>query len=193
MPHDPTRPSEREGPGCEGMGQRGPNAEAGGAGNHNEKAPPPDTAEDDEPIGYRRPPKQHRFPPGKSGNPKGRTRGAKGMRTILRKEFNERVRITENGKTRKISKMELLVKRLAEKGAKGDSKSIIKLIDLGMMVFGMEDEISEAPSLTRDEQAIIDQAVKRRRALAGQGQRRRAARSKPKAKRSNEANKGDDQ
>ncbi len=124
---------------------------------------------EEESVGYKRPPSAHRFKPGQSGNAKGRAKGAKGMKSILTKEFNERVRITEGGKTRTISKMELMVKRLTEKGVKGDYKSITKLIELGLMVLGTEDEIVIAPTLTRDEQAIIDQAKKRRLALARSG------------------------
>ena len=68
--------------------------------------------------------------------------------------------------------MELLIKRLVEKGGKGDFKSLAKLLDLGALVFGMDDEERGATALTREEQAIIDEAAKRRRALGGKTRKR---------------------
>jgi hypothetical protein len=130
-------------------------------------------------VGYKRPPKEHQFKPGESGNARGRRRGAKGLKTIIKKELSERVRITENGATRSISKMELLIKRLVEKGGKGDYKSLAKLLELGALVLGMDDEDNAPPKLSREEQAIIDQATQRRRAIAVQGKGRRKP-SRPK-------------
>lgn len=174
MPHNPGGSADSEGYLPDGDEPAAAYAAAGNGHGSRRGLSPGEAEDDDEPVGYQRPPRKHRFKPGESGNPKGRAKGAKGMKTILRKEFSERVRITENGKSRTISKMELMVKRLAEMGAKGDFKSITRLIDLGMLVFGTEDEVRAAPSLTADEQSIIDQAKKRRRALAeiGQGARK---------------------
>lgn len=173
MANDPSNPDDPAVPGEESSAGE-PQPEAGGAGNGNRKLPPPAySGEDDDGVGYKRPPKKHRFKPGQSGNPAGRAKGAKGLKSILKKELSGRVRISENdGKTRTISKMELLVKRLVEKGGKGDFKSIAKLLDLGALVFGMEDEQGKATALTREEQAIIDEAAKRRRALGGKTRKR---------------------
>ena len=174
MTSDPTSPDDPNGPDDEGPPDSDPQPESGGGGDGNRK-PPPTSAiddEDDDGVGYKRPPKKHRFKPGQSGNPGGRTKGAKGLKTILKKELSGRVRITENGKTRTISKMELLIKRLVEKGGKGDFKSLAKLLDLGTIVFGMDDEDQGATVLTREEQAIIDEAAKRRRALGAKTRKR---------------------
>ena len=53
-----------------------------------------DDSEDYE-IGYGRPPKQTRFKPGQSGNPKGRPRGRKNVHTILEETLYRPVTITE--------------------------------------------------------------------------------------------------
>ena len=174
MANDPINSDDPNGPDDDGSPESDPQPESAGAGAGNRKPPTPSAIddEDDEGVGYKRPPKKHRFKPGQSGNPRGRTTGAKGLKTILKKELSGRVRITENGKTRTISKIELLVKRLVEKGGKGDFKSIAKLLDLGALVFGMDDEDRSATALTREEQAIIDEAAKRRRALGGKTRKR---------------------
>ena len=172
MANDPSKHDDPNAPDDgESFAQDQP-SETGPADNGNRQPPEPPSSDDDDGVGYKRPPKKHRFKPGQSGNPRGRTKGAKGLKTILKKELSGRVRITENGKTRTISKIELLVKRLVEKGGKGDFKSLAKLLDLGALVFGMDDEDRSATALTREEQAIIDEAAKRRRALGGKTKKR---------------------
>ena len=175
-PDDPNDPDE------EGSLAQDPPTESGGAGDGNRKPPrvaAPD--DDDDGVGYKRPPRKHRFKPGQSGNPRGRSKGAKGLKTILKKELSGRVRITESGKTRTISKMELLIKRLVEKGGKGDYKSLAKLLDLGALVFGMDDEDLNESALTREEQAIIDEAAKRRRELSRKTGKRRTETNRKRA------------
>ena len=172
MANDPPNPDDPD-VSDDGESTEDPAAKSGAAGNGNRQPPdPPSPDEDEEGVGYKRPPRKHRFKPGHSGNPRGRTKGAKGLKTILKKELSGRVRITENGKTRTISKMELLIKRLVEKGGKGDFKSLAKLLDLGTIVFGMDDEDQGATVMTREEQAIIDEAAKRRRALGAKTRKR---------------------
>lgn len=179
MANDPSNPDDPSEPDEEGLSAQVPPAESGCTGNGDRKPPRVGASDDDdEAVGYKRPPRKHQFKPGQSGNPRGRSKGARGLKTILKKELSGRVRITENGKTRSISKMELLIKRLVEKGGKGDFKSLAKLIDLGGLVFGMDDEDRNESTLTREEQAIIDEAAKRRRELSGKTPKRRAGTSR---------------
>lgn len=133
----------------------GPAAEAGGAGNGRKVNGTETAAEDEEPVGYGRPPKHSRFKPGRSGNPRGRPKSARGLRTLLREEMHERVSVTENGKTKKLSKLQIIIKRLVERAAKGDPKAISSLIDLNIKVFGIEDDDSKAAPLTPEEQEIL--------------------------------------
>lgn len=146
--------AEDQSPAAEAGGVRG-----GGNGNGNGT-----DSDDDEPVGYGRPPKRYWFKPGQSGNPKGRRKGARGMKAMLRQELNAKVRVTENGKSRRITKMELMIKQLTARGAKGDFKSIAKLIDLGGHVFGMEDPVDSSAPLSPGDQAIIDALRARREA-----------------------------
>ena len=75
-------------------------------------------------VGYGKPPQHTRFKPGQSGNPKGRPKkvGASISETFW-KEINTMVIVTENGKSRKISKLEAMAKRHSVKAINGDPKS----------------------------------------------------------------------
>jgi hypothetical protein len=84
-------------------------------------------ADEDKPeyaVGFGKPPRRTRFCKGQSGNPKGRPRGAKNLATLMEKVLKEPVVISENGKRRRISKREALIKQLVNKAIAGDPRSI---------------------------------------------------------------------
>jgi hypothetical protein len=138
-------------------------AEAGGSGEGARGgggAPPP--PDEDEPVGYKRPPKRHQFPPGRSGNPRGRPRGAKGLKQILASEFSQRMKIMEGDKPLKVSKLQLIVKRELEKAMAGNQRAIEHVISLNIQMFGLGlDEPKEDEELTLGEQLYINAILKR--------------------------------
>ena len=79
-------------------------------------------------IGYAKPPKHKQFAKGHSGNPRGRPKGSLNLSTLLDGALNERVIITENGKRKRITKREAILKQLVNKAASGDPKSIQMLL-----------------------------------------------------------------
>lgn len=81
-------------------------------------------------VGYGKPPKHSQFRRGRSGNTKGRPKGSKNIRSVFHNELNERVPITENGKHRTISKLEATIKQMVNKAASGDAKAMRTLIQL---------------------------------------------------------------
>lgn len=71
-------------------------------------------------VGYGKPPVATRFKPGQSGNPAGRRKGSLNINSILKKAMNEVVLVTERGKTKRLTKMEVAVAQLMNKAASGD-------------------------------------------------------------------------
>src|SRR2546429_33335 len=63
-------------------------------------------------VGYSKPPKETQFVKGQSGNKKGRPKGSKNLGTILYEAGRQLVDVTEKGRTRKISKLEVIVIKL---------------------------------------------------------------------------------
>ena len=70
----------------------------------------------------------HRFQPGRSGNPQGRPRGSKSMKTIVQKTAHERHNVTENGRQRTLSTVELIITVIQRKALEGNLQAK-KLVD----------------------------------------------------------------
>ena len=81
-------------------------------------------------VGYGKPPRGWGFKKGQSGNPRGRPPGSKNLTTLLNDALNETVTITENGRRRKITKREAVIKQLVNKSASADQRSLKILLDL---------------------------------------------------------------
>jgi Family of unknown function (DUF5681) len=81
-------------------------------------------------VGYGRPPKETRFQPGKSGNPNGRRKGSRSVSAVLDDVFRQKIEVTENGKTRRITALEAMARRLRNDALRGDAKAIKLSIEL---------------------------------------------------------------
>ncbi len=83
-----------------------------------------------ETIGYGRPPHATRFRKGVSGNPKGRPKGTRNLTTVIHAALSERVTVTENGRRRRISKLEAAVKQLVNRAAVGEARATQLLLSV---------------------------------------------------------------
>jgi len=54
-------------------------------------------------VGYGKPPRESRFQPGQSGNPKGRPKGSETFKTKVQKALSGRVSVSVNGKSKRMS------------------------------------------------------------------------------------------
>lgn len=106
-------------------------------------------------VGKGRPPVSTRWKPGQSGNPKGRPKGAKNFATLWSEGLNQKVRIRENGRVRKITRAEGIVTQVLNQALKGDIKA-------AAVAFTKEPEIARSakpiPKISSDMSA--EEAVK---------------------------------
>jgi hypothetical protein len=110
-------------------------------------------------IGYRKPPTRTRFQPGRSGNPRGRPRGAKNLDTILRELAARQITVTEGGKSKRMSLLEALLRRLSGRALQGDHRSMRMLLDVFRDVdLGAPTGPSPLPD---DDRRLLDDALKR--------------------------------
>jgi len=89
----------------------------------------PGKKDNDDEVGYRKPLRHSQFTPGRSGNPKGRPRGSRNASTLLDEALKERVTVSENGRRRKVTKLEVILKQLVNTAAKGDHRATRLLLE----------------------------------------------------------------
>lgn len=107
-------------------------------------------------IGHGKPPKHTRFKKGQSGNPKGRPKGSKGLKTVLMEELAEKIDLKIGGKRQRMSQQRVVIKSLMTKAAKGNHQAAGKVFDLYFKVMRLEDEAADAGEpLTGDELEIL--------------------------------------
>ena len=75
-------------------------------------------------IGYKVPPAAHRFEKGKSGNPRGRPKGAKSNHQIAKKVLMKVHEVIEGGRKVKYTALELVLIALRSKSCTGNSKAV---------------------------------------------------------------------
>ena len=106
-------------------------------------------------VGYRRPPKNGQFKTGISGNPNGRPKGSRSVGAVLNDIIQRRVAVTENGKTRRLTALDVMLRRLANDAMRSDQKAIKLLLSL-IERYGGSAETTIAPHnmLTEDEEIL---------------------------------------
>ena len=117
---------------------------------------------EEEKVGYRKPPTKTRFKPGQSGNPNGRPKGSVNLKTDLRSELSEKIRIREGERSLKVSKQRAMLKALVAKALKGDARAANVVLTLVGRLLEPEAAAEEVPALTPDDEAILARFLARR-------------------------------
>jgi len=105
-------------------------------------------------VGFGRPPKATRFKPGKSGNPRGRPKGSRPVGAVLQEVLRQRIPVTENGRTRRLPALEVMLRRLANEAMRSEPSAV-------KLMLSLVDRYAEAPeaTLSVDEVLAEDQAI----------------------------------
>jgi uncharacterized protein DUF5681 len=107
-------------------------------------------------VGFKRPPVQSRFRKGSSGNPKGRPRGTKNLRTDLTEVLQERITVTEGDRKKRMSKQRAIVMTLVTKTLRGDLRSANTLLNTMFRTLGNADAADDVEQpLDANEQELL--------------------------------------
>ncbi|MBT5413549.1 MAG: hypothetical protein HOH66_08330 [Rhodospirillaceae bacterium] len=114
-------------------------------------------------VGYARPPRHTQFQPGKSGNPKGRAKGTKNLKTDLAEELRELIPVRERGgRTRKLTKQRAMVKAILNKTLQGDTRSANIILSMMMRLIDTGADATEPQlPLNQDELQVLEDFVRR--------------------------------
>jgi hypothetical protein len=106
-------------------------------------------------VGYKRPPAHARFRPGRSGNPSGRPKRLPSFPAVLLAELA--VSMPGNDPTRAGSKLEALVRTLVDGAIAGDARTQSLLV--GLLARIGETEANEEVLLSTEDREILDDYV----------------------------------
>lgn len=107
-------------------------------------------------VGYGKPPRHGQFKRGRSGNPKGRPKGTKNLKTDLLEELSEKIAIQEGDRSTRVSKQRALIKTQVARALKGSDQAASKILDLYLRILGLDEAAVDAGMpLSADEEAVL--------------------------------------
>lgn len=89
-----------------------------------------DKPQKDYEVGKGKPPKEHQFKPGQSGNAKGRPKGSKNVHHVLSKILKEKITVTDAGKKMVVEKLEGAMRVLVNSSFEGRPQSLWLLLEV---------------------------------------------------------------
>jgi hypothetical protein len=115
-------------------------------------------------VGYGNPPRHTRFKPGQSGNPAGRPRASRNLRTELIEELGEEVNLREGDRTVRLTRQRAIVKKLIAAAMDGDIRAITTVANLHGRILGDEPADDSHGSKFDAEflQDLVDREIERR-------------------------------
>lgn len=111
-------------------------------------------------VGYKRPPKEHQFKKGVSGNPKGRPKNNTTFAENVLDEMQEKIMVKESGKPKKITKKQALAKKLVAEALNGKNSAIKLLLPILASETNLTKEVDE--ELSANDTQIIEDYIRRR-------------------------------
>jgi Family of unknown function (DUF5681) len=109
-------------------------------------------------VGRGKPPVHTRFMKGQSGNPGGRRKGSRNVKTALQKVLIDRTfEITENGRPCEVPGLEAIVLAQLQAALQGKLRAMDSLLD--RMEHHDADEPRGLPELSEDDQAILEREL----------------------------------
>jgi hypothetical protein len=105
---------------------------------------------EDDDVGYKKPPKETQFKPGQSGNPKGRPKKVKDFDKLFDRELSQTIRISDGGQMLSLTKREVLVKGLVNDALKGEraaQKLVVNLMKSQHTIEAFEPDASDYAAL----------------------------------------------
>ncbi|MEZ5996462.1 MAG: DUF5681 domain-containing protein [Hyphomonadaceae bacterium] len=126
----------------------------------------------DEAVGYCRPPKHTRFKPGQSGNPRGRPRKKLALNDILEEAATTLVQVTVDGRVRRMPALKAIMMLEVRKALQGDGKASRFVLDtfeargLGGPASGSQDDLASQAAGARERLAQkVEAALKNANSL----------------------------
>ncbi len=115
-------------------------------------------------VGYGKPPKSTQFKPGQSGRPQGRPKGSRNFNTLVDKAMRKKIRVTENGKDRKVQKAEAWVEGVVNEAVTGNLKATTVILNEQARAEARAvHEINDSIAFTPEDLLVVEDIKRRAR------------------------------
>jgi len=116
-------------------------------------------------VGYGKPPAASRFKPWQTGNARGRPKGHKNLKTLIRQAMTARISVQEGTSNRQVSKIEGVVLRQLQNALKGNDRSAMAVIRMALQL-GFLDDVADGHqaegALSPTDERILKELMARR-------------------------------
>ena len=107
-------------------------------------------------VGFGRPPIEHQFKTGRSGNPKGRPKGSRNFSTEVKRMLEMTVPVDLDGKRRHMSTLAATLLRMRNLAITGNVPAIDRVIEFAIRESAEPQDDGEMSVLVAEDQAILD-------------------------------------
>ena len=111
-------------------------------------------------VGYKRPPAAHRFQPGESGNPAGRPKGRRNLRSLVREVANTEIEVTSGARKRKMTMAEAIVHSQFKAALQGNTRAGAIVLQLLQCHLEGDTSSSQDPQLAEREREMVREYLK---------------------------------
>lgn len=127
----------------------------------------------DDKVGKYRPPRDKQWKPGQSGNPRGRRKGSKNRKTIVRAAERKLITVNKAGRPRKMTLTEIGLEHLQKEVASGDRKAFLDYLDI-LERYSDRDEVSASMQelLAEDASIMANLLARKKRKKSSNGEKR---------------------
>jgi hypothetical protein len=116
---------------------------------------------EDDNNGYKKPRASAQFKTGQSGNPKGRPKGSRNLKTDLAAISQRSISVRENGKTRHMSQQKAMLLSAYNKAIKGDQRAASNLINLTLRILESAEPIRTSTEVPDGDALIVENYLRR--------------------------------
>jgi hypothetical protein len=120
-------------------------------------------------VGYKHPPRTHQFQPGQSGNPSGRPKGARSLKSDLREELDELITFADGKHALELSKQRVLIKKLVAAALDGDARAMATVLSLSLRALGEDDRHQDEAPEDREIMGLFGPRAAKRQAKTTAG------------------------
>jgi hypothetical protein len=113
-------------------------------------------------AGYKRPPPAHRFKPGESGNPSGRPKGSKNLKSLVQKLAARKMKLARGSRIMTVTTAEALLVKVFQSALAGNERAQVVALGLLDKYLAVSASPAADPQALEQQRALVAQILNAR-------------------------------